>query len=78
VFKQVLPKRPAEHSKDETKASDKMTTETDAETNDGKAAAGENHVVFRKMIKSRYPSMPEDVVEFLEEFKDYFLRGELY
>lgn len=79
--KQVLPELPSEIFTKEYKASKKVlnkkASEVRAENNDSKVVAKENHEAFRKMISGRYPGMPDEVVEFLEEFEDYFLRGEL-
>jgi spore coat protein SA len=33
--------------------------------------------VFRKMIRNRYPYMPDYMFDYLEEYKDYFLQGDL-
>ncbi|NLE24318.1 MAG: glycosyltransferase family 4 protein [Clostridiaceae bacterium] len=78
---QVLPEQPSEASTEENKAPkqvfDKKTSEMGAEINNNKDFTKEKHAIFRKMIGLRYPGMPDDVVDFLEEFEDYFLRGEL-
>lgn len=89
--KQALPKQPSKISIENNKASkistkenkrskkvlDKKTTKMGAETSDSKAVTKENQETFRNMIRRRYPGMPDDVVDFLQEFEDYFIRGEL-
>ncbi|NLV51084.1 MAG: glycosyltransferase family 4 protein [Clostridiales bacterium] len=48
-----------------------------AEPGDRTQAGMEKHEIFRTTIRRRYPGMPDNVVEFLKGFEDYFIRGEL-
>lgn len=78
---QVSPKQSlkilTEKNKAPKEVPEKKTSEISPEPIKGKVVKKENLDTFRKLIKYRYPRMPDDIVKFLEEFEDYFLRGEL-
>jgi spore coat protein SA len=65
--KHVLPEQPSE-----------ISDELRVDSIDSKAVTKRKRESFRQMILERYPSMPDDVVEFLLEFEEYFERGELF
>lgn len=81
LTEQALPEPPSATPPEEVKAAEqvciKETPEPVYDANIRKALIKNNHDAFRSLINGRYPGMPYDVIEFLEEFEEYFLRGEL-
>ncbi|NLO48036.1 MAG: glycosyltransferase family 4 protein [Clostridiales bacterium] len=74
-FTQVLTEQPALIT---SEAPEQVKNAEAATGKPGRTAPNVSDEEFRYFIRRRYPTIPDDVVKFLENYKEHFIQGELY